>query len=60
MMGEMKELKEEIKKIKEVIGFLIPPELGDQNFIKGKPKNILAPILEKLEEQNRRREREYQ
>ena len=45
MRGEMKELKEELRKIKEAIGFLIPPELGDQNYIKGKPKNILVPIL---------------
>ena len=54
----MKEMKEDLKKIKEAISFLIPPEIGDRNYIQEKPKNILVPLLEKLEQQAIEREKE--
>ena len=39
---------------------LLVSEIGNQNYIQEKPKNILAPLLEKMEAKNLKRERQYE
>ena len=41
----MKEMKAELKRIKEAIGFLLPFETGDHNIIIKRPINMLVPLL---------------
>ena len=56
---EMKIMKEEIKRIKEALGFLFPPET-ESNILIERPKNILAPLVDKLEEKSYKRDRQYE
>ena len=49
-----------MKKIEKAIGFLMPPEIGDQNFRSEKPSMILTPLFEPLREENLKRDREYE
>ena len=55
-------MKGELRRIKEAIGFLLPPEIGgDHNNMKiESPKNVLTPLVEKMKEQSAKREKEYE
>ena len=60
MKEKIKKIEGELQIIKDAVGFLIPVDIKDHNFKKEKPRNLLDPIIDKLEEKSKKRVRQYE